>query len=140
MLLTALTHEDIDNVEQALVKRNSEKIQGVVVNVLSGMHKSFAISHDGISLLDSLPLVTLDNTLVDLCFDWHPNHVGVKSFPLSALTHTDIHDMLLQAINRRIEELAQDDRGASENQRREDVTLTIMTLKKYLFFKQALLK
>ena len=135
MLMTALLHEDIDNIDQALVKRNSEKIQSVVVNVLSGMQKSFAISHDGISLLDGMQLLTLDNTLVDLCFDWHPNHIGVKSFPLSALTETNIHDMLLQAINRRVEELAQDDRGASENQRREDVTLTVTTLKKYLFFK-----
>ena len=135
MLLTALLHEDIENIDRSLNKTNPEKIQRIVVDVLSGMEKTLKVTHDGVSLLDSLQLLTIDNTLIDLCFDWHPNHVGVKSFPLATLTQTNIHELLLHAINRRVDELAQADQNVSISQRREDVTLTTTTLKKYLYFK-----
>ena len=78
MLLTALLHENVDNIDSSLIKTNLEKIQKIVVDVISGMEKTFQVTHEGVSLLDSLQLLTIDNTLIDLCFDWHPNHVGVK--------------------------------------------------------------
>ena len=136
MLMTALLHEDLDMDSQSLIKTDLDKIQNIVTSILADMQKALIIKHDGISLIDSLPLLTVDNTLIDICFDWHPNHVGVKAFPLHTLAETNLHDLLLDAINKRLIDLSSEDIGTVvQSQRREDVTLTATTLKKYLYFK-----
>ena len=86
MLLTGLLHENIDNINQSLIKIDLEKIQKITTSIFAGIEASLSVEHEGGISLENLPLLTIENTLIDICFDWHPNHVGVKQFPLKTLT------------------------------------------------------
>ena len=86
MLLTGLLYEDTDNIGQSLIKINLEKIQQITTNTMVGIEETLSIDHEGANILENLPLLTIANTLIDICFDWHPNYVGLKQFPLKTLT------------------------------------------------------
>ena len=136
MLLTALLVEDTKSSQSV---KPASKALDVARIALAGLKNSLMTEHQGRKLIDCLSLLTLNNTLIDLCFDWHPSHVNKKSLDLSMPSEHGLQQMLLQAICERIEFICSDGENTSESasQRRQDLTLTVNALKKYIFFRQA---
>lgn len=86
----------------------------------------------------SIKTSALNNTLQDLTFEYHPSEVCRRELKLNEIDWCGIHSQLLDLLSTRMEEMrdlyAQ---KASQYKIREDLTLTVTTLKKYLYFVQA---
>jgi hypothetical protein len=81
----------------------------------------------------------LNNALQDLTFEYHPSEVGRRSLKLQEIDWCGIHSLLLDLLTTRMEEMKEVySLRQSSYKIREDVTLTVTTLKKYLYFLQAL--
>jgi hypothetical protein len=83
--------------------------------------------------------LTLNNALSDLTFEFHPSLVEKRHFKLNSIDWCNIHQILLVQISNRMEEMKDlYSNKPSQYRIREDLTLTVTTLKKYIYFIQSL--
>ena len=80
----------------------------------------------------------LNNALQDLTFEYHPSQVGRRNLRLQEIDWCGVHEKLLGLLNDRMEDMKETySSKQSQYKIREDVTLTVTTLKKYLYFLQS---
>lgn len=113
-------------------------IQTIVTGIAISQLKNLA-------QFESQSLVTVNNIVQALCFDYHPTQVGKRALRLEQLNFHDVQEAMLAIILNQIKVRLQQIDTADQKREsyfavRQDITMTVTTLKKYIYFSSALNK
>ena len=112
---------------------NEDKAIDIVQTIISQLDKLLEI--EGHTIKTS----ALNNALQDLTFEYHPSQVERRNLKLQKIDWCGVHESMLDLLTNRMDEMKETySQKQSQYKIREDVTLTVTTLKKYLYFLQSL--
>ena len=141
-LLATLSNENDRSGEPEIIKRETKLAMEVIQQIVT----SLAITvNDLNSVFENQPLVTINSILQALCFELHPANIEKRAFKPEQIEFDGVHDKFLDILMRRIdlklEEIQSDDQiKESYFAVRQEITMTVTSLKKYIYFAAAINK